>query len=131
MKNPLSKVAHNWLRPFYFTVQPRPQPTAHSPQPTAHSPQPRIDFSYYEILGPDICSLICDWDVRIGAHHFLKDPIPLKGFRLCPPNKIVSTKITDIPSPLSLPLSNTEIPRPGYLLKTMGHHHNSGIPITK
>ena len=25
-----------------------------------HSPQPRIDFSYYEISGPDICSLICD-----------------------------------------------------------------------
>ena len=22
------KVAHNWPRPFYFTVQPRPQPTA-------------------------------------------------------------------------------------------------------
>ena len=25
-----------------------------------HSPQPRINFSYYEISGPDICSLICD-----------------------------------------------------------------------
>ena len=24
-----------------------------------HSPQPKIDFSYYEILGPEICSLIC------------------------------------------------------------------------
>ena len=24
-----------------------------------HSPQPRIDFSYYEISGKDICSLIC------------------------------------------------------------------------
>jgi hypothetical protein len=23
-----------------------------------HSPQPIIDFSYYEISGPDICSLI-------------------------------------------------------------------------
>jgi hypothetical protein len=32
--------------PFmYFKDQPRPQP--------------RIDFSYYEISGPDICSLIC------------------------------------------------------------------------
>ena len=41
-----SKVAHNWPRTFYFTFQPRPQP--------------RIDFSYYEISGPDICSLICD-----------------------------------------------------------------------
>ena len=42
------KVAHNQPRPFYFTVQPRPL-----------RPQPRIDFSYYEISGPDICSLIC------------------------------------------------------------------------
>ena len=25
-----------------------------------YSPQPRIDFSHYEISGPDICSLICD-----------------------------------------------------------------------
>ena len=23
------------------------------------SPQPKIDFPYYEISGPDICSLIC------------------------------------------------------------------------
>ena len=30
----------------------------HSPAQT-NSPQPGIDFSYYEILGPDICSLIC------------------------------------------------------------------------
>ena len=27
-----------------------------------HSPLPRIDFSCYEILGPDICSLICELD---------------------------------------------------------------------
>ena len=27
-----------------------------------HSPQHRIDFSYYEISGPDICSLICDYN---------------------------------------------------------------------
>jgi hypothetical protein len=26
-----------------------------------HSTLPRIDFSYYEILGPDICSLICEF----------------------------------------------------------------------
>ena len=26
-----------------------------------HSPQPKIDFSYHEISGPDICSLICDF----------------------------------------------------------------------
>ena len=31
--------------PFFPTVQP--------------GPQPRIDFPYYEISGPDICSLIC------------------------------------------------------------------------
>ena len=45
VKKRASKVAHNWPRSFYFTVQPRPQPG--------------IDFSYYEISGPDICSLIC------------------------------------------------------------------------
>jgi hypothetical protein len=46
-KTGASKVAHNWPRPFYFTVHPRPQPTAQN------------CFSYYEISGPDICSLIC------------------------------------------------------------------------
>ena len=40
-----SKVTHNRPNPFYFTIQPIPHTT---------------DFSYYEILGPDICSLICD-----------------------------------------------------------------------
>ena len=25
-----------------------------------HSPQSKIDFPYHKILGPDICSLICD-----------------------------------------------------------------------
>jgi len=35
-------------------------PTPFFPQSSPdHSPQPRIDFSYYEISGPDICSLIC------------------------------------------------------------------------
>ena len=28
-----------------------------------HNPQPRIDFSYYEISGQDICSLICVYQV--------------------------------------------------------------------
>ena len=46
-----SKVAYNPPRPFYFTVQPRPQPTAQK--------------WYYEILGPDICSLIWLWRSRI------------------------------------------------------------------
>ena len=44
-ERPASKVAGNQPRPFYFTVQSRPQP--------------RIDFSYDGISGPDICSLIC------------------------------------------------------------------------
>ena len=30
IKKTPSKVAHNRPRPFYFTVQPRPQPTAHN-----------------------------------------------------------------------------------------------------
>ena len=42
-----SKVAHNRHRPFYFTVQPRPQPTVHN------------RFFKLWISGPDICSLIC------------------------------------------------------------------------
>ena len=45
VKKRISKVAHNRPRTFYFIVQPRSQP--------------RIDFSYLEILGPDIWSLIC------------------------------------------------------------------------
>ena len=35
------------IGPNPSTVQPRPQP--------------KIDFLYYEISGPDICSLICDY----------------------------------------------------------------------
>jgi hypothetical protein len=36
-----------------------------------HSPQPRIDFSYYEISGPDICSLICGFlKVRVRFPFF-------------------------------------------------------------
>ena len=30
-----------------------------------HCPQPRIDFSYYEMSGPDICSFICVLDLEI------------------------------------------------------------------
>ena len=30
-----------------------------------HSSQPRIEFSYYGISGPDICSLICGWQLTI------------------------------------------------------------------
>ena len=36
VKKRASKVAHNPTRPFYFTVQPRPQPTAHSPELIFH-----------------------------------------------------------------------------------------------
>ena len=28
-----------------------------------HSPRPKIDFPYHEISGPDICSLICGFDL--------------------------------------------------------------------
>ena len=42
-KKQASKVAHHRPRSFYFTVQ------------------PSIHFSYHEISGPDICSLICVW----------------------------------------------------------------------
>ena len=38
------------IGPDPFILQSRPD----------HSPLPRIDFSYYEISGPDICSLICE-----------------------------------------------------------------------
>ena len=38
-------------------IGPDPFISQYSPD---HSPQPRIHFSYYEISGPDICSLICD-----------------------------------------------------------------------
>ena len=41
------KVAQNRPQPLFSTVQPRPQP--------------KIDFPYYEISGPDICSYLC-WD---------------------------------------------------------------------
>ena len=34
VKKQAKKVAHNWPRPFYFTVQPRP--TAHSPELILH-----------------------------------------------------------------------------------------------
>ena len=37
-------------------ISPNPFISKSSPD---NSPQPRIDFSYYEISGPDICSLIC------------------------------------------------------------------------
>jgi hypothetical protein len=35
-----------------------PDPLFHSSAQT-NGPQPRIDFSYFEISGPDICSIIC------------------------------------------------------------------------
>ena len=37
----------NWPSPYYFTAQPSPN----------HSPQPRIDSSYLEVSGLDICGL--------------------------------------------------------------------------
>ena len=47
VKKLASKVAHNQPRPFISQAS------------SDHSPQPSIEFSYYEISGPDICSLIC------------------------------------------------------------------------
>ena len=47
VKKRASKVAHNRPNPFFSQSSPD------------HNPQPKIDFSYYEISGPDICSLIC------------------------------------------------------------------------
>ena len=46
-----------------------------------HSPLPRIDFSYYEISGPDICSLICG--LRRGLYYIaLGNPqVPYIGQR--------------------------------------------------
>jgi hypothetical protein len=46
----------------------------HSPaQTTDHSPQLRIDISFYEISGPDICSLICDLKLgKTGAKKTVK-----------------------------------------------------------
>ena len=54
MKKWAPKVAHNRPRPFFPTVQPRPQPTAQN------------WFSYNEISGPDICSLICAPDLALA-----------------------------------------------------------------
>ena len=45
----------NWPQKLLI-IGPDPFISQSSPE---HSPQPRIDFSYYEISGPDICSLIC------------------------------------------------------------------------
>jgi hypothetical protein len=56
VKKPPSKVAHNRPKPFFPLASPD------------HSPQPRIDFSYYEILGPDICSLICELEMDGTLH---------------------------------------------------------------
>ena len=50
MKKRALKVAHNRPNPFFSQSSPD------------HSPQPRMDFSYYEISEPDICSLICSLD---------------------------------------------------------------------
>ena len=38
--------------------------------------RPLIDFSYYEILGPDICSLIC------GSHSMYLDSCPTRTKKL-------------------------------------------------
>ena len=69
VKKQASKVAHNQPTPLLF----------HSPaQTTAHNPE-LIFHRYYEILGPDICSLICDQshyiEVAQGAIYMQKNMI--------------------------------------------------------
>ena len=49
------KTLKNWPQKLLI-ISPNPFISQSSPD---HSPQPRIDFSYYKISGPDICSLIC------------------------------------------------------------------------
>ena len=54
VKKRASKVAYN---------RPKSAQTVFNPQSSpGHSPQPKIDFPYHEIVGPDICSLICGAD---------------------------------------------------------------------
>ena len=67
-----------------------------------HSPQPRIDFSYYEISGPDICSLICgsgpdtfdDFDCRL---------FPGRHFELQIPSFVLSNSIGRSSVPIAIP----------------------------
>ena len=49
------KTLKNWPQKLLI-IGPDPFISQSSPD---RSPQPRINFSYYEISGPDICSLIC------------------------------------------------------------------------
>ena len=44
-----------------------------------HSPRPRIDFSYYEISGPDICYLIC---ATVDCPGFLETDVTKKKWTL-------------------------------------------------
>ena len=49
-----------------------------------HRPKPRIDFSYHEILGPDISSLICEYCARIShAYRGSKSNRTMKQKHLC------------------------------------------------
>ena len=47
-----------------FIIRPDPFISQSSPD---HTGQPIIDFSYYEISGPDICSLLCDFYPFAGS----------------------------------------------------------------
>jgi hypothetical protein len=60
VKKRASKVAHNWPRPLYFTVQPRP--TAHSPELIFHIMNSRDQTSVLLSVG---CFM----------RHFLFDPV--------------------------------------------------------
>ena len=48
-----------------------------------HSPQPRIDFSYFEISGTDICSLICILESRQMSWNLLFLILKTRGCVIC------------------------------------------------
>ena len=55
-QGPPVKTLKNWPQKLLI-IGPDPFISHSSPD---HSPQTIIDFSYYQISGPDICSLICE-----------------------------------------------------------------------
>jgi hypothetical protein len=61
------KTLKNWPQKLLI-ISPDPFISQSSPD---HSPQPRIDFSYHEISGPDICFLICDLHMYLNFYSFL------------------------------------------------------------
>ena len=64
-----SKAAHNQSRPFYFTVQPRPQTTAHSPELICHMKSLIKNLFSYLCLKNFLCALLT---VFTYIHMYLK-----------------------------------------------------------